>query len=463
MINTCAIREAAEQKVIGRQGHLARLKAANPGLRVVLTGCSVREPDRAGLRQRRYPAVDLFLRPGRGAGARRPPRPGVRPGAHRAGAARSARPPSHRADRRRARPIACRATRAAAIADGAVARASPRSAPGCRSSTAATRRAPTASSRSAAGRSGAARSTSRRRGARAGRGGLPRGHAARPERQLVRPRPARRAALRARRHRALGRPPPRPRRPARPRRAAPGDRRDPHRRRRAGDPAAALRDLASVGPVGPADRGDGRVPVRVRAPAPAGPVGRRRGAAPDGPPVHDRAVPRALVERLRAAIPGIALTTDVIVGFCGETEAQFEATLDLLRDVRYDQVFAAAFSRPARHARGAARRRRARQREATPAQRAARAPGGDRAVERNQGWVGRTTEVLVERVDAASARTTTTTPTEPRRRATAMRHRPQPRAQARPPRRVGDAGRAAGRRPGRARRPVRAARPVTAA
>jgi len=62
VINTCAIREGAEQKVIGRQGHLARLKAARPGMRVVLTGCSVREPDRAGLRKR-YPAVDVFLRP----------------------------------------------------------------------------------------------------------------------------------------------------------------------------------------------------------------------------------------------------------------------------------------------------------------------------------------------------------------------------------------------------------------
>ena len=62
VINTCAIREGAEQKVIGRMGELARLKAARPGMRVVLTGCSVREPDRAGLR-RRYPAVDLFLRP----------------------------------------------------------------------------------------------------------------------------------------------------------------------------------------------------------------------------------------------------------------------------------------------------------------------------------------------------------------------------------------------------------------
>jgi tRNA-2-methylthio-N6-dimethylallyladenosine synthase len=62
VINTCAIREGAEQKVVGRQGHLARLKAANPAMRVVLTGCAVREAHRAGLR-RRFPAVDLFLRP----------------------------------------------------------------------------------------------------------------------------------------------------------------------------------------------------------------------------------------------------------------------------------------------------------------------------------------------------------------------------------------------------------------
>src|SRR5262245_10237057 len=62
VINSCAIREAAEAKVIGRQGELARLKRENPGLRVVLTGCSVREMDRDGL-ARRYPAIDLFLRP----------------------------------------------------------------------------------------------------------------------------------------------------------------------------------------------------------------------------------------------------------------------------------------------------------------------------------------------------------------------------------------------------------------
>ena len=62
VINTCAIREAAEAKVVGRQGVLRGLKAANPGMRVVLTGCAVRERDRAGL-ARKFPAVDLFLRP----------------------------------------------------------------------------------------------------------------------------------------------------------------------------------------------------------------------------------------------------------------------------------------------------------------------------------------------------------------------------------------------------------------
>jgi tRNA-2-methylthio-N6-dimethylallyladenosine synthase len=62
VINTCAIREAAEAKVIGRQGQLATLKEANPALRVVMTGCAVREMDRRRL-TRRFPAVDLFLRP----------------------------------------------------------------------------------------------------------------------------------------------------------------------------------------------------------------------------------------------------------------------------------------------------------------------------------------------------------------------------------------------------------------
>jgi tRNA-2-methylthio-N6-dimethylallyladenosine synthase len=62
VINTCAVREHAEAKVIGRQGVLANLKKARPGMRVVLTGCGVRESERAGL-SRRFKAVDMFLRP----------------------------------------------------------------------------------------------------------------------------------------------------------------------------------------------------------------------------------------------------------------------------------------------------------------------------------------------------------------------------------------------------------------
>ena len=155
VINTCAIREAAEQKVIGRQGHLARLKAANPALRVVMTGCSVREPDRAGLK-RRYPAVDLFLRPDE--------EPEL---VDRLGLASAQAPVGARRARRRrssvgrssASRITWPATRAAAVAGGAVARGLRDRAPGCRSSTAATRPAPTASCRSAAARSAAGRST----------------------------------------------------------------------------------------------------------------------------------------------------------------------------------------------------------------------------------------------------------------------------------------------------------------
>ena len=53
---------------------------------------------------------------------------------------------------------------------------------------------------------------------------------------------------------------------------------------------------------------------------------------------------RERLERIRAMVPDIAISTDVIVGFCGETEAQFESTLRLLETFRYDQVFAAAYS-----------------------------------------------------------------------------------------------------------------------
>jgi tRNA-2-methylthio-N6-dimethylallyladenosine synthase len=102
-----------------------------------------------------------------------------------------------------------------------------------------------------------------------------------------------------------------------------------------------------------------------------------------------------LVERLRAAVPDLALTTDLIVGFPGETEADFGATVALVDEVGFDDAFTFRFS----------------PREGTPATRLGDAVPGDVAAERlerliaavrrvararNAGLVGSTHEILVE-------------------------------------------------------------------
>lgn len=53
----------------------------------------------------------------------------------------------------------------------------------------------------------------------------------------------------------------------------------------------------------------------------------------------------ALTEKLRRAIPDISLTTDIIVGFPGETEEDFEETLDVVRRARFDSAFTFIYSR----------------------------------------------------------------------------------------------------------------------
>jgi tRNA-2-methylthio-N6-dimethylallyladenosine synthase len=107
---------------------------------------------------------------------------------------------------------------------------------------------------------------------------------------------------------------------------------------------------------------------------------------------------RERLDRIREAVPEITVSTDVIVGFCGETEAQFEQTLALLESVRYDQVFAAAYS----------------PRPGTPATRLDDdVPAADKrrrlntllavqeriGLERNRTWLGRVVEVLVDAVE----------------------------------------------------------------
>ena len=104
----------------------------------------------------------------------------------------------------------------------------------------------------------------------------------------------------------------------------------------------------------------------------------------------------SVVDGLRAAIPGITFSTDIIVGFPGETESQFEETLSLVHDADFDDAYTFKFS----------------VREGTPAVRLAGhledALASDRlerliqtvranARRKNASRVGETHEVLVER------------------------------------------------------------------
>jgi tRNA-2-methylthio-N6-dimethylallyladenosine synthase len=125
---------------------------------------------------------------------------------------------------------------------------------------------------------------------------------------------------------------------------------------------------------------------------------------------YDRATYLDVVRRLRQAVPGIALTTDIIVGFPGETEEDFGETLSLVREVEFDDAFTFKFS----------------PREGTPATRIKDPVPDEVASERlerliqavrdvarrrNVGLVGQTVEVLVEgqarRGDLLQSRTRT--------------------------------------------------------
>ena len=67
---------------------------------------------------------------------------------------------------------------------------------------------------------------------------------------------------------------------------------------------------------------------------------------------YDRDRYLALVDKLRDAIPGLALGTDVIVGFPGETEEDFQETLAVVEEVRYDSAFTFIYSPRQRHGGG---------------------------------------------------------------------------------------------------------------
>jgi tRNA-2-methylthio-N6-dimethylallyladenosine synthase len=53
---------------------------------------------------------------------------------------------------------------------------------------------------------------------------------------------------------------------------------------------------------------------------------------------------RRIVEKLRDAVPDIALSTDIIVGFPGEEDSDFQATFDLMNEIQYDQAYMFKYS-----------------------------------------------------------------------------------------------------------------------
>ncbi len=101
-----------------------------------------------------------------------------------------------------------------------------------------------------------------------------------------------------------------------------------------------------------------------------------------------------IVKNLRAAVPDIGITTDIIVGFPGETEEQFEATLEMVRKVRFDGAYMFIYST----------------RPGTPAAEMEQLPYALKqsrlkiladlqnqiTTEKNAEWIGREVEVLVE-------------------------------------------------------------------
>ena len=109
------------------------------------------------------------------------------------------------------------------------------------------------------------------------------------------------------------------------------------------------------------------------------------------------------VERIRERVPGVSMTTDVIVGFCGETDDQFRRTLDVMERVRFDKVHAAAYS--TREGTIAARKM---DDDVPPDEKKARLAELDAlqesiATELNAAYLGRTERVLVEQVRGGRA------------------------------------------------------------
>ncbi|MCC6765332.1 MAG: tRNA (N6-isopentenyl adenosine(37)-C2)-methylthiotransferase MiaB [Deltaproteobacteria bacterium] len=104
---------------------------------------------------------------------------------------------------------------------------------------------------------------------------------------------------------------------------------------------------------------------------------------------------RDLVARVRDVVPDVALSTDVIVGFPGETGADYDATHRLLAELRFDQAYLYRYS-PRSRTRAAAWEDSVPEAEKSRRLSEVIALQERIAAERNRAWIGRTVEVLVE-------------------------------------------------------------------
>ena len=126
----------------------------------------------------------------------------------------------------------------------------------------------------------------------------------------------------------------------------------------------------------------------------AGTIGVKRGLAPHGARLH-REQYLERIKNIRASRRDIAVSTDIIVGFPGETEKDFDETLRLLEQVQYDSVFSFKYSPRAGTAAISYEQRRSRSGKVTaPSGLAGNATAHSDAKQRAAYW--REEEVLVE-------------------------------------------------------------------
>ena len=112
------------------------------------------------------------------------------------------------------------------------------------------------------------------------------------------------------------------------------------------------------------------------------------------------------IAKLKAAVPDVSITSDIIVGFPGEADEDFEDTLSMMAEVRYDMVFSFIYS--PRSGTPAAKMENQIPREVSSARMERLLALGDGiSKERNERFVGRTVRVLVEDVSKYDSTTLT--------------------------------------------------------